>query len=93
MTKKEVVVNIGYKSDGIIALTEFRYNPDIKVGDSVEVFIENKEDMIQGLLNTGRNTNLTSIPLVGRFIDYLTLDDKSQFDVKNRKYAFPTKVI
>ena len=49
--------------------------------------------MIQGLLNTGRNTNLTSIPLVGRFIDYLTLDDKSQFDDKNRKYTFPTKVI
>ncbi len=50
MTKKEVVVNIGYKSDGIIALTEFRYNPDIKVGDSVEVFIENKEDKFGQLI-------------------------------------------
>ena len=34
--KKEVVVNIGYKSDGIIPASEFRYNPDLKVGDKVE---------------------------------------------------------
>lgn len=44
MNKREVVVNIGYKSDGIIALNEFRYNPDLKVGDTVEVYIENLED-------------------------------------------------
>ncbi|MEG2573310.1 MAG: 30S ribosomal protein S1 [Bacteroides sp.] len=44
MNKREVVVNIGYKSDGIIPLSEFRYNPDLKVGDTVEVFIENQED-------------------------------------------------
>jgi len=44
MNKREVVVNIGFKSDGIISLNEFRYNPDLKVGDTVEVFIENQED-------------------------------------------------
>lgn len=41
---REVVVNIGYKSDGVVALSEFRYNPDLKVGDKVEVFIEKAED-------------------------------------------------
>ncbi len=44
MNKREAVVNIGYKSDGIIPMSEFRYNPEIKVGDKVEVFIENPED-------------------------------------------------
>ena len=44
MNKREVVVNIGYKSDGIIPLSEFRYNPDLKIGDKVEVYIENQED-------------------------------------------------
>jgi len=44
MNKREVVVNIGFKSDGIVSLNEFRYNPDLKVGDSVEVFVENQED-------------------------------------------------
>ena len=42
--KKEVVVNIGYKSDGIISASEFRYNPDLKVGDKVEVYVEDQED-------------------------------------------------
>lgn len=42
--KKEVVVNIGYKSDGIIPASEFRYNPDLKVGDKVEVYVESQED-------------------------------------------------
>lgn len=44
MNKREVVVNIGYKSDGIIPMSEFRYNPDLKVGDTVEVYIENQEN-------------------------------------------------
>ena len=44
LNKREAVVNIGYKSDGIIPVNEFRYNPEIKVGDVVEVFIENQED-------------------------------------------------
>ena len=42
--KKEVVVNIGYKSDGVIPASEFRYNPDLKVGDKVEVYVESQED-------------------------------------------------
>ncbi len=42
--KKEVIVNIGYKSDGIIPASEFRYNPDLKIGDTVEVYVENQED-------------------------------------------------
>ena len=42
--KKEVIVNIGYKSDGIIPASEFRYNLDLKVGDKVEVYVENQED-------------------------------------------------
>jgi small subunit ribosomal protein S1 len=42
--KKEVVVNIGYKSEGVIPASEFRYNPDLKVGDKVEVFVQSMED-------------------------------------------------
>jgi small subunit ribosomal protein S1 len=41
---REVVVNIGFKSDGVIPLNEFRYNPDLKVGDTIEVYVENQED-------------------------------------------------
>ncbi|HEY6159558.1 MAG TPA: 30S ribosomal protein S1 [Bacteroidia bacterium] len=41
---KEVVINIGFKSDGVVPLSEFRYNPDLAVGDKVEVYIENNED-------------------------------------------------
>lgn len=44
ITKREVVVNVGYKSDGIVPAAEFRYNPDLKVGDKVEVYIESQED-------------------------------------------------
>ena len=44
MNKREVVVNIGFKSDGIIPISEFRYNPELQVGDTVEVYIENQED-------------------------------------------------
>ena len=44
INKREVVVNVGYKSDGIIPISEFRYNPDLKVGDQVEVYVENQED-------------------------------------------------
>lgn len=44
MNKREVVVNIGYKSDGVVSLNEFRYNPDLKIGDDVEVYIESQED-------------------------------------------------
>lgn len=41
---REVVINIGYKSDGVVPFNEFRYNPDLKVGDSVEVYVEKQED-------------------------------------------------
>ena len=44
MTPREVVVNIGYKSEGVVSLNEFRYNPDLKVGDKVEVYVESQED-------------------------------------------------
>ena len=44
MNKREVVVNIGYKSEGVVSMNEFRYNPDLKVGDEVEVYIESQED-------------------------------------------------
>ena len=44
ISKREVIVNIGYKSEGVIMAPEFRYNPDLKVGDKVEVFVETAED-------------------------------------------------
>lgn len=44
MNKREVVINIGFKSDGIVSRNEFRYNPDLKVGDPVEIFVESQED-------------------------------------------------
>jgi len=44
MNKREVVINIGYKSEGVISLNEFRYNPGLKVGDKVEVYVESQED-------------------------------------------------
>lgn len=44
INKREVVVNVGYKSDGIVPMSEFRYNPDLAVGDKVEVYIESQED-------------------------------------------------
>ncbi len=44
MNKREVVINIGYKSEGIVSLNEFRYNPDLKPGDKVEIYVESKED-------------------------------------------------
>ena len=44
INKREVVVNVGYKSDGIVSMGEFRYNPELKVGDKVEVYIESQED-------------------------------------------------
>ena len=57
--KKEVVVNIGYKSDGIIAASEFRYNPDLKVGDIVEVYVENQEDKKGQLILSHKKARLS----------------------------------
>ncbi len=59
MNKREVVVNIGYKSDGIIPMSEFRYNPDLKVGDTVEVYIENQEDKKGQLVLSHRKARAT----------------------------------
>ncbi len=44
MSKREVVINIGYKSEGMVSLNEFRYNPTLKIGDEVEVYVESQED-------------------------------------------------
>ena len=59
MNKREVVVNIGYKSDGIIPMSEFRYNPELKVGDTVEVYIENQEDKKGQLVLSHRQARAT----------------------------------
>ncbi len=56
--KKEVIVNIGYKSDGIIPAAEFRYNPDLKVGDKVEVYVESQEDKKGQLVLSHRKARL-----------------------------------
>ena len=57
--KKEVVVNIGYKSDGIIPATEFRYNPELKEGDIVEVYVESVEDRGGKLLLSHKKARLS----------------------------------
>ena len=57
--KKEVIVNIGYKSDGIIPASEFRYNPDLKVGDKVEVYVENQEDIKGQLVLSHKKARLS----------------------------------
>lgn len=57
--KKEVIVNIGYKSDGIIPASEFRYNPDLKIGDKVEVYVENQEDRKGQLVLSHKKARLT----------------------------------
>ena len=57
--KKEVVVNIGYKSDGIIPASEFRYNPDLKIGDVVEVYVESAEDKKGQLLLSHKKARLS----------------------------------
>ena len=57
--KKEVIVNIGYKSDGIISASEFRYNPDLKIGDKVEVYVENQEDKRGQLILSHKKARLS----------------------------------
>ena len=59
INKREVVVNIGAKSDGIIPFNEFRYNPDLKVGDTVEVYIESQEDQKGQLLLSHKKARAT----------------------------------
>jgi small subunit ribosomal protein S1 len=57
--KKEVVVNIGYKSDGIIPASEFRYNPDLKIGEKVEVYVESAEDKKGQLLLSHKKARMS----------------------------------
>ena len=68
--KKEVVVNIGYKSDGIIPASEFRYNPDLKVGDKVEVYVEDQEDKKGQLVLSHKKARLNkSWGLINKALD------------------------
>lgn len=60
ITKKEVIVNIGYKSEGVIASNEFRYNPDLKVGDLVDIYIECQEDKTGQLVVSHRTARMHS---------------------------------
>ena len=59
MNKREVVVNIGYKSDGVVSMNEFRYNPDLKIGDEVEVYIESQEDKKGQLVLSHKKARVT----------------------------------
>jgi small subunit ribosomal protein S1 len=59
MNKREVVVNIGFKSDGVVPMSEFRYDPDLKVGDQVEVYIENQEDKKGQLILSHRKARVS----------------------------------
>jgi small subunit ribosomal protein S1 len=59
INKREVVVNVGYKSDGIVPMSEFRYNPELKVGDKVEVYIESQEDKKGQLLLSHKQARAT----------------------------------
>ena len=59
ISKREVLVNIGYKSDGIIPASEFRYNPELKVGDKVEVYVEDQEDKKGQLVLSHKKARLT----------------------------------
>jgi len=58
MNPREVVVNIGFKSDGVIPLSEFRYDPDLKMGDKVEVYVENQEDSTGQLILSHKKARL-----------------------------------
>jgi len=59
LNKREVVINIGYKSDGVVSMAEFRYNPDLKVGDEVEVYIDSQEDKKGQLLLSHKKARVT----------------------------------
>jgi len=60
ISKKEVVVNIGYKSEGVVSANEFRYNPDLKAGDIVPIFIERQEDKNGQLVVSHRTARIFS---------------------------------
>ena len=60
ITDKDVIVNIGFKSDGLVALSEFRDLPDLKIGDEVEVFIETQEDHLGQLVLSRKKARIVS---------------------------------
>jgi small subunit ribosomal protein S1 len=60
LTKKEVIINIGYKSEGVIASNEFRYNPDLKIGDVVDVYVECREDKTGQLIVSHKTARMHS---------------------------------
>jgi small subunit ribosomal protein S1 len=58
VTKKEVIINIGYKSEGVVAASEFRYNPELKAGDTVDVYVECQEDKTGQLIVSHRTARM-----------------------------------
>ncbi len=58
LTKREAVINVGYKSEGVIPVSEFRYNPDLKVGDKVDVYVECQEDKTGQLVISHRTARM-----------------------------------
>jgi small subunit ribosomal protein S1 len=60
ITKKEVIINIGYKSEGVVAANEFRYNPELKVGDTVDIYVECREDKTGQLVVSHKTARMHS---------------------------------
>lgn len=58
VTKKEVIINVGYKSEGVVPASEFRYNPELKAGDTVDVFVECQEDKSGQLVISHRTARM-----------------------------------
>ena len=58
LTKREAVINVGYKSEGVVPVSEFRYNPDLKVGDKVDVYVECQEDKSGQLVISHRTARM-----------------------------------
>lgn len=58
LSKKEVIINVGYKSEGVIPASEFRYNPELKVGDIVDVYVECQEDKTGQLVISHRTARM-----------------------------------
>lgn len=58
VSKKEVIINIGYKSEGVVPASEFRYNPELKAGDTVDVFVESQEDKSGQLVISHRTARM-----------------------------------
>jgi small subunit ribosomal protein S1 len=58
VSKKEVIINVGYKSEGVVPASEFRYNPELKVGDAVDVFVECQEDKSGQLVISHRTARM-----------------------------------